>query len=302
MQSTPHGIYPILYAYYNNAGELDRAAMRQQVEACIASGAHGIAVLGLITEVRRLTVSERRQIIDWAAEDINGRVPLAVTIAGETPQAQSALAAGAKDAGASWLVAQPPQSYKPEEAELMQFFGTIMDATTLPVGIQNFPEVLGVGLSPKAVGDLHRQHANFTVMKGEGPVYQIRRYLDASDGEIAIFNGRGGIELPDNLRAGCAGIIPAPDCADVQVAMYTAFQAGDYEQMDRLYQATLPYVIFVMQSVEFALSYGKHLTAKRMSIVNEAIPRDVTVEMDDFGRERMNAHSAPLGAFGEWKV
>ena len=300
MSARPHGIYPIVYAFYDSDGALDRDAMRRQVEHCIAAGAHGIAVLGLITEVGKLSVNERRQVIEWAAEDINGRVPLAVTIAGETPQAQIELSRNAEQCGADWLILQPPQGYKPDEPALMRFFGQVMDATTLSVGVQNFPEVLGVGLSPQAVGELHRQHANFNVMKGEGAVYQIRRYLDASDGGIGIFNGRGGIELPDCLRAGCAGIIPAPDCADVQIAMYQAFIDGDQARMDALYTKTLAYVIFVMQSIDFALAYGKRLTARRMGIAGDAAPRDGTVAVDAFGLERLDAHAAGLGEYGTW--
>ena len=296
------GIYPILYAYYADDGQLDREAMRRQVECCIASGAHGIAVLGLITEVQQLTPGERETVMAWASEDINSRVPLAATIAGETPQAQIALVRRAEALGTDWLILQPPQTYKPSEEELMRFFGEIMGATDLPVGIQNFPEVLGVGLSPKGVGDLHKAHPNFNVMKGEGPVYQIRQYLDASHGGIGIFNGRGGIELPDNLRAGCAGIIPAPDCADVQIAMYQAFKDGDHQQMDHMYERLLPYVTFVMQSVDFALAYGKRYTAQRMGIRNASVPRQAKVSVDEFGLERLAAHSRMLGAFGEYSL
>lgn len=181
----------------------------------------------------------------------------------------------------------------------MRFFGSVMDAVSVPVGIQNFPEVLGIGLSPAGVGDLHRQHPNFTVMKGEGPVFQIRRFMDASHGNIAIFNGRGGIELPDNLRAGCAGIIPAPDCADWQIQMFNAFAQGDSAALDALYTRTLPYVIFVMQSVDFALTYGKRLTAERMNIAGDHRPRNAQIEADAFGLERLAAHAAFMGKFGD---
>ncbi len=301
VNAAPRGIYPILYAFYEPGGALDREAMRRQVNCCIETGAHGIAVLGLITEVLRLTVAERAQVIEWAAEDIAGRVPLAVTVAGESAAAQIELARRAESAGAGWLILQPPQTWRPDEAALLRFFGSVMDATALPVGIQNFPEVLGTGLTPSGVGELHRQHANFTVMKGEGPVYSIRQYMDASAGGIAIFNGRGGIELADNLRAGCAGIIPAPDCADVQVAMYDAFIANDHTRLDRLYALSLPYVIFVMQSVEFALTYGKRLTAKRMAVPGDHGPRNPAVVADAFGLERLAAHADFLGPFGQWR-
>ena len=74
------GVWPILYAFFDETGALDRAAMRMQVDACVRGGAHGIAVMGLATEVGKLDVRERRQIIDWVAEDLNGRLPLAVTV------------------------------------------------------------------------------------------------------------------------------------------------------------------------------------------------------------------------------
>lgn len=299
MNTPPSGIYPILYAYFSARNTLDRDAMRRQLQCCLDCGANGIAVLGLITEVGSLTVAEREQVIAWAAEDINGQVPLAATIAGNTSEAQIALAKSAVASGADWLILQPPADSKPSEPELMRFFGKIMDSVDVPVGIQNFPEVLGVGLSADNVGDLHRQHANFTVMKGEGPVYQIRRYMEASDGAIGIFNGRGGLELPDNLRAGCAGIIPAPDVADVQVAMFKAFEEGNLQRLDQLYAATLPYVVFVMQSIYFALVYGKRLTAQRMNIRADPTPRHQLVPLDEFGLERLAGHSTLLGKFNE---
>ncbi|MEM7405528.1 MAG: dihydrodipicolinate synthase family protein [Pseudomonadota bacterium] len=298
--TAPAGIYPILYAFFGRDGSLDRTAMRRQAEACIKAGAHGIAVLGLITEVTALTDAERLQVIEWAAEDIDGRVPLAATIAGETAEAQTALAKQAEAAGAGWLILQPPKHTQPDGPQLMRFFGAVMDSVSIPVGIQNFPEVLGVGLTPPEVGDLHRQHANFTVMKGEGPVYQIRQYLEASGGGIHIFNGRGGIELPDNLRAGCAGIIPAPDCADVQIQMFESFVRGDTERMDGLYALTLPYVTFVMQSIGFALTYGKRLTARRLELDEDVAVRLKEVDADAFGLDRLAAHTEFLGPFGTW--
>src|SRR5690606_29812781 len=86
------GIWPILFAYFDEGDRLDRTAMRRQVECAIAWGAPGVAVLGVATEVGKLSVDERRTVIRWAAEDIAGRAPLAVTIAGETVAAQRALA------------------------------------------------------------------------------------------------------------------------------------------------------------------------------------------------------------------
>src|SRR3546814_8252619 len=82
--------------------------MRRQVDACIANGAHGIAILGLATEVNKLSTAERRMAMEWAAEDIGGRVPLAVTIAEATVPGQVEMARAAKAVGAGWIILQPP--------------------------------------------------------------------------------------------------------------------------------------------------------------------------------------------------
>ena len=52
------GTYPMLYAFFDEAGRLRREAVSRQIEAAIASGASGIAVLGLGTEVQKLGRSE----------------------------------------------------------------------------------------------------------------------------------------------------------------------------------------------------------------------------------------------------
>src|SRR5215831_14416556 len=103
-----HGIYPMLYAFFNRDGSLDRAAMARQVEACIAAGAHGIAVLGLATEVPKLNVTERRQLMESVAADVRGRVPYAVTVAEPSVAGQIEFARAAAGAGADWVILQPP--------------------------------------------------------------------------------------------------------------------------------------------------------------------------------------------------
>ena len=103
-----HGVYPILYSFFDDEGQLDREAMRRQVEGCITGGAHGIAVMGLATEVGKLDVNERRRVIEWVGEDINGRVPYAVTVGEGSVSGQIEFVKGAQAVGADWVILQPP--------------------------------------------------------------------------------------------------------------------------------------------------------------------------------------------------
>ena len=44
----------------------------------------------------------------------------------------------------------------------------------------------------------------------ESQVFLDFHEVEDTDGAFRVFNGRGGMEITDNLRAGCVGMIPAP--------------------------------------------------------------------------------------------
>lgn len=269
--------------------------MRRQVEIVVRGGGHGMAVMGLATEVAKLSPAERHQVVEWAAEDLAGRVPLAVTIFGATPEEQSAAVAHAAANGAAWVILQPPRDPSISEAGLIDFFGWVIEKAPVPAGIQNAPELIGVGLSPGGIAELARRHANFTVLKGEGPATLIARVVEETGGKLAVFNGRGGLELPDNLRAGCAGLIPAPDCFEAQVRIYEAMQRGDEAEAERIYAEILPAIVFVMQSVDHLICYGKRLVAARMGIpVHDRAPG---LRPNAFGEAAVARFAARLGPY-----
>lgn len=297
----PLGIWPMLYAFFDESGALDRAAMRRQVEACVREGAHGLAVLGLATEVSKLSEEERRNLVTWLAEDLDGRRPFAVTVTGNKPDDQLAFARFAAEAGAAYVILQPPRGEPVDELSLSRFFGAVADGSPIPVGIQNAPEYLGVGLSPSAIRALHRNHANFIMVKGEAPVVTIRRIIEETEGGITVFNGRGGLELPDNIRAGCEGIIPAPDFFDRQVRIFglmrTLDDAENEEIAENLYREILPGIVFVMQSIDTLVCYGKRIAAWRLGLRGEIYDRAPALAPTKFGLECARRFALALGPY-----
>jgi 4-hydroxy-tetrahydrodipicolinate synthase len=268
------GVYPIMYAFYNERGGIDADAMRLQVERCMAAGAHGIAVLGLVTEVHKLDVGERRLVVDIVAEAVNGRVPLAVTVAEPSVAGQIAFVKQAERAGASWVILQPPPVKGYSEAEYVRFLGAVADAVDLPVGIQNNPVNMDVALSNASLITLHRAHPNVTLLKGEGTAVQLAELIEESDAAFDVFSGQGGKELVSNLRAGCVGVIPAPDCLDVQLRIYDLMKEGREDEAVLAHNQILPLIVFMTHSMPHLLCYGKRLVARRLGIdrVHERAP------------------------------
>lgn len=289
-----YGIYPILYAFFDRGGRLDRDLMRRQVEACLRHGPHGIAVMGLATEVGKLQTRERRQLMEWVGEDVGRKVPLAITIAEPSVDGQVEMARAAKEIGADWVILQPPPVGGLAESEYLRFFGAVADKCELPVAIQNAAQYIGIGLSNAGLKTLNRNHPNVSLLKGEGPANTIRSLIEDTDGVFRVFNGRGGLELTENFRAGCVGLIPAPECFDVQVRVYEAFKRGDEEEAERLYRSILPLIVFLMASIENFLCYGKRLTARRLGI-KEVHARQPSQLPTPFGLQMLERLSKELG-------
>ncbi len=295
------GIYPILYSFFDTDGNLDRDAMRLQVEACLKAGAQGIVVLGIVTEVNKLDVNERRRIVDWVGEDLAGRVPYAVTCVEPSIPGQVAFAKAAKEAGADWVILQPPAVKGLAEGEYVRFFGDIADRCELPVAIQNNPFNLDISLSNTGLTTLLRNHENIQILKAEGPAESVARLREVVGDGYDFFSGRGGLELMTTLHSGCSGCIPAPDIFDVHVEIYRLFAIGTPEaiaEADRLYKEVLPVIVFFSQTVTATLTYGKYVTAKRMGLANDRL-RAPALNATEFGIASVERMIEGLGAFGE---
>ncbi|HEY8381177.1 MAG TPA: dihydrodipicolinate synthase family protein [Microvirga sp.] len=265
------GVYPVLYAFFDKDGDLDRDAMSRQVEHCIASGAHGLMVPGLVSEVHKLTPVERQNMVELVGSLNAGRVPYAVTIGDTSATDQLASAREARRAGADWVILQPPPANTGGDPELIRFFGRTADALDCPVGIQHNPFNLPVWLSVEGMIELHRQHPNFSVLKGEGTAVETEQLIAGTEGKLDVFGGHGGIEFLSILRAGAAGLIPAPDCLPVQVRIYQLVRQGTPEakaEAERLHKELLPLIVFMVRSIPALLCYGKRFMAKRLGITD----------------------------------
>jgi 2-keto-3-deoxy-L-arabinonate dehydratase len=253
-----------------------------------------VAVLGLATEVSKLTEVERHALVEWVAADLDGRLPLAVTVFGEKPAQQVDFGRHAQACGARWLILQPPRSLGAGDDAPLRFFGAIMDRLDIMLAIQNAPEYIGVGLSADGIAALARNHANFTVLKGEGPVLVIREVIERTEGRLAVFNGRAGLELTDNLRAGCAGMVPGMDFLDREARVFDLMRAGREEEAEAVYREILPGIVFAMSSIEHLVCYGKRIAARRLGI-GEVFDRAPALAPTPFGLDCAGRIAESLG-------
>ena len=276
------GVHCVLFALFDDAGRLNRRAMAAQSAYVRDVGADGIVVLGLATEVGKLTFEERCQITHWAREDAPA-LPLGVTITGNSVAEQLALIAVAEEVGADWLILQPPLGGSYGAAEYVNFFAEVGQSAHLPFAIQNAPQYLGRSLSGDDIAALQARCPSFTMIKSEtGPV-DLAALVSRQGTTLTVMNGRGGMEMTDCLRAGCQGFIVAPDVLPGVRRCWDAWQAADHVGAETAYAAFLPAAIFGMQSLETLACYGKRVFGLRAGI--EIHDRAPAMRPDAFGLE-----------------
>lgn len=243
------------FALFDAGGRLDRGLMRAQAEWVRAQAPDGIVTLGLATEVGKLALSEKLDLIGWAAEDAGG-LPLSVTIAANGVAEQRRLLDAAQDAGAALAILQPPLAGSHGAAEYLDFFAQVGQGACIPLAVQNAPQYLGRGLSGADLAALRGRLPTLTHVKAELPAVDLAGFIAGAEG-LVVLNGRGGMEMTDALRVGCQGFIVAPDVLPGVRACWKAWP--DETAAEAAYSAFLPGALFGMQSLEHLACYGKRV-------------------------------------------
>lgn len=290
-----HGVYPMLLAFYDEQGHLDPRPLQLQVEAAVKSGCHGIAILGLGTETNKLSPTERRQVVEVVATTLNRRLPLSVTVAENTSQGQREFAQFACDLGADWILLQPPPCVDVAEEELIRFFGPTIDALPVPVGIQNAPMYLRIGLSNKGLKELHRRHPNLKIVKIEDDSLVIPPLIEETEGRLDVFVGRDGMEIIDLLDAGCAGLIPGMESTDRLANVYNAWKARDLPTAWRAYDEVQAGIVFLERSINHYVTYAREITARRLGI--SPVRHRLSAPLSPLGLDIATRTAANLGPF-----
>jgi len=291
------GIFPIIYCFFNKNNSLDKKFISEQIKLINNIGSNGIASLGLATEVNKLSFEEKKIIIELVAKYTNNLIPTAVTIQGNSFEEYLKLIEIAKYNEANWIILQPLIKKNTQDKDCFDFFNKLIPYTkgTL-VGVQNAKEYLGVGLSPKNIVQLYKKYENFRAIKGESSSVFMENEIKQYPNNLRVFNGRGGQEIVDNFLIGCKGIVPALDGADKFIKIYKHIQNKDILKANNEYKKILPSIVFIMQSINTMICYGKRVCAYRMGI-NKIYDRKPFLVPTEYGNKKSKKIAIELGKY-----
>ncbi len=244
------GIFNILATPFKADYSLDLDSLKKLVEFQLDKGAYGLTILGVLGEAAKMNVEERRQVVKTVIETVAGRVPVVVGTSHEDLATCITLSKAAFASGAAGVMIAPPRMVKPTDDQIIGLYSDIAAQVDQPIVVQDFPPVNGVIMSADMLAKLADKISNARYLKLEDPplMEKIGAIRERTD-KFEIFGGLGGMFLLEELRRGASGTMTGFAFTEILVAVYQAFEKGDYLTAEQIFDKYLPLIRYENQPI-----------------------------------------------------
>ena len=241
---------------FDERGELDSKEAARVARWLVERGNDGLVVAGTTGEGATLDLHERRELFAAVKDAIGASAAMIANVG--TNDVRSTIRGGkeAQDAGADALLVVVPPYVKPTQGGMLEFFGTVADASELPVIVYNIPGRSAANMLPETLLELARRHANIVgVKESSGDLKQIATIVRDRPEHFTVWSGDDHLFLP-SLAVGADGVIGVAThlCSREYREMLAAFRSGDVvcaaaihngllELVDALFAVTSPIAV-----------------------------------------------------------
>lgn len=265
------GIFNILATPFDATGAVDTISLRRLVNFQLDRGAMGLTILGVLGEAAKLTLDERREVMETVMETVNGRVPVVVGTSHEQTDSRIFLSQQAMQAGAAGVMIAPPRMTNPPDDDIIAIYAEIASHISGQIVVQDFPPVNGVTMTPKMLARLAETVPTARTLKLEDPPLMDKiTAVKALSPHWSIFGGLGGMFLLEELQRGAAGTMTGFAFTEILIAVYEAFRAGDTYRAAIIFDQYLPLIRYENQPV-INLTIRKELLHRRGAISHPAL-------------------------------
>lgn len=187
---------------------IDFQALARLVEHQIRSGIDFLVVLGTTAETPTLTADERRQVRDFVAQRVNGRVPLVLGLGGNNTMGviEEIRLTDLSDYDA--ILSVVPYYNKPSQEGIYQHYAAIAQASPLPIVLYNVPGRTGVNMTAETTLRLANDFPEkiVAVKEASGNFTQIDDIIKRKPADFMVISGDDGITFP-LITLGAVGVI-----------------------------------------------------------------------------------------------
>ncbi|MDZ7618107.1 MAG: dihydrodipicolinate synthase family protein [Patescibacteria group bacterium] len=238
------GLFPPLITTFDDAGNLDEAAMRDHVDFMIEGGSDGLCAGSSTGEFMNLSRAEWEQVLGIVKEQAAGRVPLLAGGAWMSTAHTIERCRFAEGLGYDGILLIAPWYQVHTQRELYAHFKAVRNAISIPIMVYNNPPVTGVQLSVELLERLYREDIVQYLKDADSDPYAIAR-LRMRLGESAhLFYGHDNNAL-GAFAFGATGWVSgtANFCPELwSKFVHACIDDGEFVRARRMWYDILPFV------------------------------------------------------------
>lgn len=211
----------------NDSG-VDFETFGRLIDWQIGAGISALVIAGTTGEGSTLSDAEHREVLRYAVERVNHRVPvIAGTGSNDTAYAVN-LTRFSCEIGADAMLVVTPYYNKATQNGLIKMFTTIADASTKPIILYNVPSRTGVNIEPSTYAALADHPMIAGIKEANGNISKIVETAELVGGRLAIYSGNDDQIVPilsmggDGVISVLSNLLPAET-----VEICTRFWNGD---------------------------------------------------------------------------
>jgi len=290
MEKQISGIVPIVAAPFTGSGMLDEDSFQSLVRHLLTTNASALTLFGLASEFYKLSDQDRARMQTLLLNETAGSNSVAgiISITDHSWEVAVWRAHEAEAAGADALMILPPYFLSPGEEAILEHLKRVIGSVRLPVIVQYAPVQTGVQISPDVFLKLREDlpNADFIKVEAQPPGRYVSQLVERSQGRLKSLVGYAGVQMPDVLMRGAAGIQPGCSFTEVYVELWNRWRS-DIGGFQSLHEKLLPYINYWMQGVELIIKVEKMILKKRGIIASDYC-RSPSYYLDDGERARID--------------
>lgn len=270
------GIIPPMVTPFNQQGDMDLEALREETKRLSAAGVHGLSFAGSTGEGAVLADEELTQGLTTVQEVNNHRLPLLCGIIRNSVRQGISAGLVAKAGGADALMVTPTYYFGASPEGNAAYFRAVHQATKMPIVIYNV--IKNNPVLPEHLQYLTDECGVVGIKQSVGGIHALADMVPAARGRFKVFGAQDDVMFLSYLCGACGAISAILTLfPDECVAEWNAVQAGDIEKARSLHEKMLP----VWRRIEGGAFPGRLKTALKLKgIASAGFPRAPIMESD----------------------
>jgi 4-hydroxy-tetrahydrodipicolinate synthase len=246
----PKGVIPACLLPLHDDFKIDEAGYRKHLrDVAAVDGVNALTVNAHASEVHACTLEEQERVLALTMDEVGDRLPVVNGVYADGSHVAARIAKVAERRGASCLLVFPPNSMamggqlRPEMA--LVHFGTIAEATDLPIILFQYPLATGLGYPFETLLRLVDEVPQIRAIKdwcGDPLLHERNiRTLQSLPRPVTVLSTHSGW-LMSSLVMGCGGLLSGAGSvvADLQVALWQAVHAKDLARAQAINERLYP--------------------------------------------------------------